>query len=215
MEALLAEVRSCRVCVEHLPRGPRPVLRAHSEARILVAGQAPGTRVHETGIPWNDPSGVRLREWMGVAPDTFYDETRIAIVPMGFCYPGRGKGGDLPPRKECAALFMERLLAALPKLELILPIGAYAQAYHLGARRGATLTETVRAFRDYAPRYLPLPHPSPRNNLWLGRNPWFAEAVVPALRRRCGAVLGDSLQTSASSSATTSCSVEKGIKASP
>jgi uracil-DNA glycosylase len=152
---------------------------------------------------------------MDVAPETFYDERRIAIVPMGFCYPGRGKGGDLPPRKECAALFMERLLAALPRLELILPIGAYAHAYHLGARRGASLTETVRAFRDFAPRYLPLPHPSPRNNLWLGRNPWFEEAVVPELRRRCGAVLGETLQTSVSSAATTSCSVEKGMKASP
>lgn len=190
MEALLAEARSCRVCTD-LPLGPRPVLRAHPEARILVAGQAPGTRVHETGIPWNDPSGVRLREWMAVTPETFYDERRIAIVPMGFCYPGRGKSGDLPPRKECAPLFMERILAALPQLELILTIGNYAQAYHLGTQRGTSLTETVRAFRDYAPRYLPLPHPSPRNNLWMARNPWFVEDVVPELRRRCAAILGN------------------------
>ncbi len=145
--------------------------------------------MHETGIPWNDPSGVRLREWMAIPPDVFYDERRVAIIPMGFCYPGRGKSGDLPPRRECAERYMDRLLGALPNLALILPIGAYAHAYHLGTSRGRSLTDTVQRFREFGPRYLPLPHPSPRNNLWLRRNPWFEATVVPELRRRCHALL--------------------------
>ncbi len=160
------------------------MLRASAGARVLIVGQAPGTRVHETGIPWNDPSGDRLRQWMALDRESFYDESRFAIVPMGFCYPGRGSSGDLPPRPECAEAWREPLHAALPGIELTLLIGQYAQAWYLGKRRRRTLTETVRAWRDYAPDYLPLPHPSPRNIGWLKRNDWFADEVVPALRRR-------------------------------
>lgn len=184
LTALLTEIRACRICAGHLPLGPRPVLRASAGARVLIVGQAPGTRVHETGIPWNDPSGDRLREWMALDRESFYDESRFAIVPMGFCYPGRGSSGDLPPRPECARAWREPLHAALPGIELTLLIGQYAQAWYLGKRRRRTLTETVRAWRDYAPAYLPLPHPSPRNIGWLKRNDWFAAEVVPALRRR-------------------------------
>jgi uracil-DNA glycosylase len=172
-----------------LPLGPRPVVRGRASARILVAGQAPGTRVHATGIPWNDPSGDRLREWMRIDRETFYDERRIAIIPMGFCYPGRGKTGDLPPRRECAELWMDRLMATLPNLELIVTIGQYSHAYHLGDKRRATLTETVRDWRNYGKRYLPLPHPSPRNNIWMAKNAWFETEVVPVLRRRCRRLL--------------------------
>lgn len=189
LDPLLAEIRACRLCAAQLPLGPRPVLRASSSARLLVAGQAPGTRVHASGIPWDDASGRRLRAWMGVDADTFYDATRVAIVPMGFCYPGRGAGGDLPPRPECAATWHPRLLPRLAGVELVLAIGQYAQAYHLGPRRGRSLTDTVRAWRDHAPRVIPLPHPSPRNTLWLRRNPWFEEEVLPMLRRRVAELL--------------------------
>jgi uracil-DNA glycosylase len=182
LDALLREVRACEMCAAHLPHPPRPVLRAAATARILIVGQAPGRRVHETGIPWNDPSGDRLRDWMGVSRATFYDESRIAIIPTGFCYPGTGKGGDLPPRPECAPLWHPRLRAALPDIRLTLLVGSYAQAYYLGGRAQKTLTETVRHYRDYLPEYLPLPHPSPRNQMWLKRNPWFAEEVLPLLR---------------------------------
>lgn len=185
LEALLAQARACTHCEKVLPRGPRPVLRAHSAARILIVGQAPGTRVHETGIPWNDPSGVRLRQWLEVTPEQFYDPARFAIIPMGFCYPGRdARGGDFPPRPECAPLWHDRLLALLPNLKLILLAGAYAQRYYLGDRVHKTLTETVLHWRDFGPRFLPMPHPSPRNNLWLRRNPWFEADVLPTLRAR-------------------------------
>lgn len=184
LDALLAEVRACRICARHLPLGPRPVLRAAATARILIVGQAPGTRVHATGIPWNDPSGDRLREWLAVTRDTFYDEALIAIIPAGLCYPGRGRSGDLPPRRECAPTWHPPLLALLPSIEITLLIGQYAQAYYLGDRRRESLTATVRAWTDYAPHFLPLPHPSPRNQLWLKRNPWFARDVLPALRER-------------------------------
>ena len=179
---LLAEARACKVCETALPYPPKPVLRAAASARILIVGQAPGRRVHETGIPWNDPSGDRLRDWMQVSRDTFYDESRIAIIPTGFCYPGTGSGGDLPPRPECAPLWHPRLLAALPNIRLTLLIGSYAQAYYLGGRAQKTLTETVRHCRDYLPEFLPLPHPSPRNQMWLRRNPWFAKEVLPILQ---------------------------------
>lgn len=184
LNTLLAEVRACEHCHADLPLGPRPVLRAHASAKVLIVGQAPGTRVHETGIPWNDPSGDRLREWMGVDRRTFYDERKFAIVPMGYCYPGRGKSGDLPPRRECAELWLEQLLANLPDIRFTLLLGQYAQAYYLGARRKATLTETVRAWREYRPRFFPTPHPSPRNTHWLQRNLWFEKEAVPALQRR-------------------------------
>lgn len=181
---LLAEIRRCRVCEKVLPLGPRPVLQAGAKARLLIVGQAPGLKVHNSGIPWNDASGERLRDWLGMDRTCFYDPDRVAIAPMGFCYPGRGKSGDLPPRPECAPLWMEALRARLPEIELTLLIGSYAQRYFLGKRRKATLTETVRAWREYAPQFLPLPHPSPRNVGWRQQNGWFAQEVLPALRDR-------------------------------
>jgi len=181
-EKLLVEARACTRCASHLPYGPRPVLRAAPPARLLIVGQAPGRRVHETGIPWNDPSGDRLREWMHLDRERFYDERRVAIIPAGLCYPGTGPGGDLPPRPECAPYWHPRLVPMLPKLQIALLVGAYAQSYYLGDRRRKTLTETVRAWRDYLPHFLPMPHPSPRNQMWLKRNPWFAEEVLPFLR---------------------------------
>jgi uracil-DNA glycosylase len=193
-QQLLADIRSCRVCRDEgggkpLPHEPRPVLRASKDARICICGQAPGTRVHKSGVPFTDPSGDRLREWMGVDSETFYDETRVAIVPMGFCFPGLDdKGGDLPPRRECAPLWRERVFAHLPNIELILLVGQYAQAWHLGKARARTLTETVRDWRTYKDgnlgrRCVPLPHPSWRNNAWLKKNPWFEAEVLPFLRK--------------------------------
>ncbi len=187
---LVKEARACRLCAAHLPLGPRPVLRASTTARVLIVGQAPGTRVHATGIPFNDPSGDKLREWLGIDRDTFYDETRIAIVPTGLCYPGKGPSGDAPPRPECAPKWHPPLRAAMPQLRLTLLVGSYAQAYYLGARRAKTLAETVKAWRDFLPDYLPTPHPSPRNRLWLRNNPWFEEEVVPELRKRVHALIG-------------------------
>lgn len=190
LDALLRAVRACTACAAQLPLGPRPVLQAGTGARILVVGQAPGLRVHTTGIPWDDPSGVRLRAWMGIGPETFHDPQRVAIVPMGYCYPGRGRGGDLPPRRECAELWLDALLAKLPHIEMTLLIGQYAQRHYLGRRRKASLTATVEAWRDYAPRFLPLPHPSPRNTPWFQRHPWFERDLVPALRERVAKLLG-------------------------
>ena len=188
LASLLAEVRGCTLCAEHLPLGPRPVVQVHSSARILVAGQAPGRKVHETGVPFDDASGDRLRTWLGVSRETFYDARQIAILPMGFCYPGTGKSGDLPPRPECAPAWREKLLARLKGLELTLVIGQYAQDYHL-PDAGESLTEVVRAWRKHWPRVLPLPHPSPRNNIWLKKNPWFEAEVLPVLRDRVAKVL--------------------------
>ncbi len=184
LDDLLTRVRACRVCAAHLPLGPRPVLQASVTARVMIVGQAPGTRVHETGIPFNDPSGDTLRAWLGIGRDVFYDTARIAIVPTGFCYPGRGKSGDAPPRPECAPLWHPDLRALMPRLQLTLLAGAYAQAYYLGDKRGKTLAATVKNWRAFLPRFLPTPHPSPRNRLWLRRNPWFEEEVVPELRKR-------------------------------
>jgi uracil-DNA glycosylase len=189
LESLLTAVRGCRACEAHLPLGPRPVLRAGETARVLVVGQAPGARVHTTGIPWDDPSGDRLRAWMSVGTDVFYDPSRVAIIPMGYCYPGRGKGGDLPPRRECASLWLGQLLAHLSRIELTLLIGRYAQRHFLGSRRRPSLAETVRAWQDYAPQYLPLPHPSPRNQPWFKRHPWFEQQLLPVLRERIGALV--------------------------
>ena len=191
LPTLLDEVRACTFC-EDLPLGPNPVVRADSRARILVIGQAPGTRVHNTGIPWNDPSGERLRQWMGVDSDTFYDASRIAIMPMGFCYPGKGKSGDLPPRPECAPRWHPRLLDHLPRIELVLLIGQYAQGCYLDKQVAAkypSLTDKVRHWHELGPRYFPLVHPSPRNQLWLKRNPWFEAEIVPALQQRIGQIL--------------------------
>lgn len=190
LEALKQEVRACRLCAEKLPLGPRPILRASVSARLLIVGQAPGLRVHETGIPWNDASGDRLRTWMAVGPETFYDESRVAIIPMGLCYPGREpRGGDRPPSPECAPAWHARLLEHLPNLQLALLVGAYAQAHYLGLRKRGSLTETVRAWQEYLPRFLPLPHPSFRNIQWLNDNPWFEAEVVPALRARVHSLL--------------------------
>lgn len=185
LPALLRDVRACCLCAKHLPLGVRPVLRLSSTARLCVAGQAPGIRVHNTGLPFNDPSGDRLRGWMGVDRDAFYDETRVAIVPMGFCFPGYdAHGGDLPPRPECRAHWHDRIFAVAPEFSLVLAIGGYTQRYHLGERARASVYETVRAWREYGPRYIPLPHPSWRNNGWLKRNPWFENELLPVLRAR-------------------------------
>ena len=194
LDDLLAQVRACRACEAHLPLGPRPVLQAGASARILVVGQAPGARVHASGIPWDDRSGVRLREWMGIDAGHFYDPARVAIVPMGFCYPGRGSSGDLPPRPECAPAWRDQLLAELPKLEVVLLVGGYGQAWHLGDDNGETLTETVTRWqtitqRKGTPRYWPLPHPSWRNNGWLKKNAWFEVELLPALRTDVARVL--------------------------
>lgn len=184
---LAQEARACRVCADHLPLGPRPVFRVSASARLLIAGQAPGTRVHATGIPWNDPSGDRLRAWTGLDRDTFYDETRIAILPMGFCYPGRlPSGGDCPPRPECAPLWRGRLLALMPAIRLTLLVGSYAQADAWGPGR---MTERVRDFQAHLPAVIPLPHPSWRTTGWERRNPWFGQDLVPLLRARVAEVL--------------------------
>ena len=180
---LLESVRECRLCEKSLPLGPRPVLQIDPRARILIAGQAPGRRVHESGIPFDDASGDRLRDWLGVSSEVFYDPTRFAILPMGFCFPGTGKSGDLPPRPECAEAWRQTLLDSLEQLELTLLIGQYAQRWHLSNTK-KNLTETVRAWQDYGPGIIPLPHPSPRNNIWLKKNPWFAESLLPALKIR-------------------------------
>jgi uracil-DNA glycosylase len=192
--AALAEIllaaRACRLCAAHLPLGPRPIVRAKAAARLLLIGQAPGTRVHESGVPWNDRSGDRLRDWLGIDPETFYDEARVAIVPMGFCYPGVDpRGGDKPPRPECAPAWHAPIMAALPRVELTLLIGQYAQAHYLGKRRKKTLSHTVRAWADYGPNTLPLPHPSWRNTGWLKKNPWFESELLPVLRARVMALL--------------------------
>jgi len=189
LERLLREVRACTLCAMQLPMGPRPIVQAGADARLLIVGQAPGARVHASGIPWDDASGRRLREWLDVDPTTFYDAQRIALVPMGFCYPGKAGSGDAPPRPECRATWHPRLLPLLPRVGLTLLIGNHAQAYFLGDARKPTSGETVQAWRDYLPRYLPLPHPSPRNIAWFKRNPWFEADVLPTLRMRVQALL--------------------------
>jgi len=182
---ILAAARACRICEAQLPLGPRPVLRAAPPARLMIVGQAPGTRVHESGVPWDDRSGERLRDWLQVPNEVFYDPARVAIVPMGFCYPGvDAKGGDKPPSPVCAPQWHPPLRAALPAVELTLLVGMYAQAHYLGKRRRKTLTETVRHWRDYLPEFLPLPHPSWRNTAWLKKNPWFETDLLPELRKR-------------------------------
>lgn len=184
MKNLLQEIRNCRQCVTELPLGANPVLAASHSSKIAIIGQAPGRIVHASGIPWQDKSGDRLRDWLGVSTKSFYDTHIFAIVPMGFCYPGKGKSGDLPPRAECAPLWHSALLASMPDLQLTLLVGAYAQAYYLGDRKKKTLTETVKCFREYLPKYVPLPHPSPRNNIWLRKNPWFDQEVLPFLQKQ-------------------------------
>jgi len=188
LRSLIKEARACRVCAPHLPLGPKPVFLVGAGAHLMIVGQAPGRRVHETGIPWNDPSGDLLRAWLRMDLAQFYDTRRIAILPTGLCYPGSGKRGDLPPRPECAPLWHPRFRAALPGVRLTLLVGMHAQAYYLGKRRKKTMAQTVRAFRDYLPEFFPLPHPSPRNRLWMRKHPWFVKEVVPALQRRVRAL---------------------------
>jgi uracil-DNA glycosylase len=191
LEDLINKIKSCKICEAYLPFGPKPVFSASEKSKILVVGQAPGTKVHATGIPWNDQSGKELRRWLEVDVETFYNSELFGIIPMGFCYPGRGKGGDLPPRPECAPKWHALLLERMPHIELTLLIGQYAQAYYLGQNRKKTLTDTVRNFEEYLPEFIPLVHPSPRNMAWHQRNPWFEEIVLPVLRYRVRKVLGD------------------------
>lgn len=185
----LSKARACQLCEAHLPCGPRPVFQLDINSKILIAGQAPGRRVHQTGIPFDDLSGERLRLWMGIGSELFYDPRNVAILPMGFCYPGTGKSGDLPPRAECAIEWREPLLKLLPRTKLTLVIGQYALDWHLRDRQLGSLTETVRNWKKYWPLILPLPHPSPRNNIWLKKNPWFEAEILPALRRRIKSIL--------------------------
>jgi len=194
LDTLLRKIRRCKTCAAKLPFAPKPVIAAgRSTAKLLIIGQAPGTRVHKTGIPWNDLSGDRLREWLGLSREQFYDQTKIAIMPMGFCYPGKGRGGDLPPSPECAKKWHAEIRRHLPHIELTLLIGHYAQAYYLNKRRKASLTETVKAWREYGKAgYWPLVHPSPRNQKWLQTNPWFERETVKHLRRQVAKILADS-----------------------
>ncbi|WP_151448671.1 uracil-DNA glycosylase family protein [Lacisediminimonas profundi] len=188
--SLLDEVRACTRCADHLPHGPRPVLQLHPQARILIASQAPGRKAHASGVPFDDFSGDRLREWMGISRETFYDARKIAILPMGLCFPGQAKSGDLPPRRECAQAWHGQLLPQLRQLQLTLVIGQYALAYHLAEKR-ASLTDTVHDWQAYGPDRIPLPHPSPRNGIWLRRNTWFETGLLPVLKARVAAVLAD------------------------
>jgi uracil-DNA glycosylase len=180
------------MCETKLPHGPRPILRASGSARLLIISQAPGSKVHQTGVPWNDASGDRLRDWMDLDRSTFYDQTKIAILPIGFCYPGAGtNGGDKPPRPECAPLWHERVLDHLPNLRLTLLVGQYSQRRYLGSRRKSSMTETVKAFPEYGPKFLPLPHPSWRSGIWMRRESWFEESVLPELRNAVQRVIKD------------------------
>ena len=189
MQQLLSQIETCSVCKKFLPRGPRPVVQASSQSRILLIGQAPGRRVHESGIPWDDPSGDRLRRWLQVNKDTFYNPDHFALVPMGFCYPGTGKNGDLPPRPECAPLWHDALLQAMPHIEMTILIGLYAQKYYLKEKGYKTLTDNVRHLDEFLPNYWPVPHPSPRNIAWYKRNPWFEQDLLPALGHRVQEIL--------------------------
>lgn len=189
---LLREISACRICETNLPQGPRPILRASRSARLLIISQAPGSKVHQTGIPWNDASGDHLRDWMNLDRSTFYDETRIAIVPIAFCYPGaEAYGGDKPPRPECAPLWHQRVLNQLPNLQLTLLVGQYSQMRYLGSSRKRSMTETVKAFTEYGPKFFPLPHPSWRSKIWMRKQPWFEKTVVPQLQKAVRGVIAD------------------------
>jgi len=183
-DSLINSIKQCRLCEKHLTHGVRPIVQINSNAKILIAGQAPGKKVHESGVLFDDASGDRLRAWMGISKEAFYDANKIAILPMGFCYPGKGKSGDLPPRPECEPAWRAQLLAHLPNIELVLVVGQYAQRYHLG-KTTMSLTDLVRSWQLYWPKQMPLPHPSPRNNIWLSKNPWFEAELLPVLRQRC------------------------------
>ncbi|QBA63979.1 uracil-DNA glycosylase family protein [Muriicola soli] len=184
MESLLSEIKNCTLCLPHLSHGVNPVISASSNSKIIIIGQAPGSIVHRTSIPWDDKSGDRLRSWMGISKEVFYNKDLFALIPMGFCYPGKGKSGDLPPRPECAPKWHDLVMDHIPNKELIVLIGTYAQKYYLKESAKNTLTDTVKNYGTYLPRYMPLPHPSPRNNIWLKKNEWFEESVIPELKRR-------------------------------
>ncbi|MTI87601.1 MAG: uracil-DNA glycosylase family protein [Balneolaceae bacterium] len=188
MEQLIQEIKACTICEPELSHGVNPVFSVHPNSKIAIIGQAPGSIVHRTGIPWDDKSGERLRKWMKIDTHVFYDEKQIAIIPMGFCYPGKGKSGDLPPRPECAPTWHDQLFDYLQHLELILLVGSYAQKYYLEEKMKRTLTETVRNYKEYLPRFFVLPHPSPRNNIWLKRNPWFETEILPSLQQHIKAL---------------------------
>jgi uracil-DNA glycosylase len=182
--SMVSEIKQCTLCQQYLPLGVRPVLQVSPHAKILIAGQAPGLKVHKTGIPFDDASGERLRQWMGINKNTFYDARKIAILPMGFCYPGKGTSGDLPPRSECALAWREQLLSAMSNIKLTLVIGTYAQNWHMKETKKKNLTETVMNWKSYGSQLLPLPHPSPRNNIWLSKNTWFEQDLIPELKDR-------------------------------
>lgn len=183
MEELLKDIHKCTICKAHLPLGPRPVVTAHLESKIVIIGQAPGTKVHASGVPWDDQSGKKLRQWLNVTDDEFYETKNFAIIPMGFCYPGKAKTGDLPPRPECAPEWHEQLLSKMPNVKLIILIGTYAQKYYLKDKAKKTLTETVGEYKSYLPQYFPIPHPSPTNRFWRAKNPWFEESIVPDIQQ--------------------------------
>jgi len=187
--SLIEEIRRCRVCEELLPHNPNPVLSFSENSKILIVGQAPGRKVHETGVPWDDKSGELLRLWLGVSEKVFYDTNQIALVPMGFCYPGKGKSGDLPPRPECAHTWHEKVIDELKSVKLTILIGQYAQSQYLKEKTKRTLTDTVRSYKEYLPELIPTPHPSPRNRIWLKKNSWFEDELLPVLRRRVAEVL--------------------------
>lgn len=190
LETLARDARSCVICASDLPLGPRPVFQVNSKASVLIAAQAPGTKVHASGRPFTDASGDRLRDWMGIDGETFYNANKVAILPMGFCYPGRGTSGDNPPRKECAIHWRQQFIDRLPNIQLTLVIGQYAMAWHLRDRKQRNLTETVKSWSMYGPELFPLPHPSPRNNIWLKKNPWFERGLLPNLRNAVRQALG-------------------------
>ncbi|MGZ3788185.1 MAG: uracil-DNA glycosylase family protein [Bacteriovorax sp.] len=181
LEKLTLDIKRCNVCSD-LALGPKPIFQIHPDSRILIIGQAPGTKAHESGIPWNDPSGVRLREWMGIKSEMFYDPKFISVLPMGMCYPGKGEKGDLPPRKECYPHWHQRIISIMPHLKLIILVGNYSHHAYLKKQKKTSLTETVRSFKEYTPKYFPLPHPSPLNNIWLSKNRWFEKEVLPELK---------------------------------
>lgn len=189
MVNLIHQIEACTFCVPHLELGPRPVVSFSKHSKIMIIGQAPGTKVHKSGIPWDDASGKQLRKWLGLDESCFYNQDNFGIMPMGFCYPGKGKSGDLPPRKDCAELWHQKIWDVCSEVELTLLIGQYAQKYYLGSEFKSNLTETVRNFHSYLPKYLPLPHPSPRNRFWLQKNPWFEEDVLDYLKKRCKQIL--------------------------
>ncbi len=191
MDLLLSEIKKCTECEKFLALGPRPVLAAHKESKIVIIGQAPGLAVHKSGIPWDDKSGDNLRNWMNIEKQDFYDATHIGILPMGFCYPGKGKSGDLPPRQECAPLWHDKVLSKMKQVRLTLLIGKYAQAYYLQDQAKNSLTETVKNFEEYLPHYFVLPHPSPRNNIWQAKNPWFKKDLIPQLQEKVQEILGE------------------------